>query len=136
MSFIKSIRRSLGINFDSDEEEKPTENIMHEEPARATKPETADDHGISECRPPCPADDNLPADMLTAVVELFNSTQPEFVSRCIDTDAQKQFLLERTEGFFIRRKLSEVCFPEIAFHIIAVKMAVKAILFPIFNQFE
>lgn len=33
--------------------------------------------------------------MLTAVVELFNSTQPEFVSRCIDTDAQKQFLLER-----------------------------------------
>ena len=95
MSFIKSIRRSLGINFDSDEEEKPTENIMHEEPARATKPETADDHGISECRPPCPADDNLPADMLTAVVELFNSTQPEFVSRCIDTDAQKQFLLER-----------------------------------------
>lgn len=95
MSFIKSIRRSLGINFDSDEEEEPTENIMHDEQARATKSEAADDQGISECRPPCPADDNLPADMLTAVVELFNSTQPEFVSRCIDTDAQKKFLLER-----------------------------------------
>lgn len=95
MSFIKSIRRSLGINFDSDEEEEPTETIMHDEQARATKPEVANDHGISECRPPCPTDDNLPADMLTAVVELFNSTQPEFVSRCIDTDAQKQFLLER-----------------------------------------
>lgn len=94
MSFIKSIRRSLGINFDSDEEEKPTETIMHDEHT-ATKPEVANDHGISECRPPCPTDDNLPADMLTAVVELFNSTQPEFVSRCIDTDAQKQFLLER-----------------------------------------
>lgn len=95
MSFIKSIRRSLGINFDSDEEEELPENIMPQEPGATVTAQPTEAQYIAGCRPECPADDTLPADILTAVVDLFNSTQPEFVSRCLDTDAQKQYLLER-----------------------------------------
>lgn len=95
MSFIKSIRRSLGINFDSDEEEESPENIMPQEPGATVTAQPTEAQCIAGCRPECPADDTLPADILTAVVDLFNSTQPEFVSRCLDTDAQKQYLLER-----------------------------------------
>ncbi len=92
MSIIKKIRRSLGINADDDDDIADITQDEELSAASADRPGEAEAAG--ECNPPCPADDSLPADMLTAVVELFNSTQPEFVSRCLDTDAQKQYLLE------------------------------------------
>lgn len=94
MSIIRTIRRSLGINFDSDEEEELTDLVRAEElPAQPASEPTPSDTK-AECTPECPDDDTLPADMLSAVVELFNSTQPEFVSKCLDTDAQKEYLLQ------------------------------------------
>lgn len=92
MSIIKKIRRSLGINADDDDDIADITQDEELSAASADRPGEAEAAG--ECNPTCPADDSLPADMLTAVVELFNSTQPEFVSRCLDTDAQKQYLLE------------------------------------------
>lgn len=92
MSIIKKIRRSLGINADDDDD--IADFTQDEELSAASSDQPGETEVVGECNPPCPADDSLPADMLTAVVELFNSTQPEFVSRCLDTDAQKQYLLE------------------------------------------
>lgn len=92
MSIIKKIRRSLGINADDDDD--IADFTQDEELSAASSDQPGETEAAGECNPPCPADDSLPADMLTAVVELFNSTQPEFVSRCLDSDAQKQYLLE------------------------------------------
>lgn len=85
MSIISSFKRAFGIDTDdlepdSDYPEVESENVQ------------ADVGPQQEIE--LPADDRLPADMLDAVVRLFNSTQPDFVRNCLDTDAQKNYLFE------------------------------------------
>lgn len=42
---------------------------------------------------PTVADPNLPGDLFDALIEQFNAAQPDFISKCLSTDAQRAYLL-------------------------------------------
>lgn len=102
MSFISSLRKAFGI---APEEYDPDMEILDD-----VTPGDGADHarrgvtGAGETTQiPLPADDALPADILSAVVEVFNRQQPEFVQKCIDTDAQKRYLLQAIDADLRKR---------------------------------
>ncbi len=93
MSLFSTFKRALGFgaeDFESD--------IETDDPVEASEPQSEPHHAAPDTMPAPPADDPLPADILEGVVELFNSIQPEFVKQCIDTEAQKRFLLESIDS--------------------------------------
>lgn len=91
MSLFSTLKRALGFgadDYDSDFEQSES----------VDNPQSESHSAIDDMVPAPPADDPLPADILEGVVELFNSIQPEFVKQCIDTEAQKRFLLESIDS--------------------------------------
>ncbi len=91
MSFITSVRRAFGIGADATDFEEFSDAEV--ETSAPEAPQPAVPAPVAK-----PADDSLPADILTAVVELFNTQQPEFVRNCLNTDAQKQYLLNAIDA--------------------------------------
>lgn len=52
-------------------------------------------------------DPMLPGCIFDAVIRLFNRTMPEFVTRCLDTDSQRQYLYHAIESD-VRRQIERV----------------------------
>lgn len=44
--------------------------------------------------PPVPVDEALPGDLFDALIEQFNAAQPDFISRCLNTEAQREYLFK------------------------------------------
>ena len=101
MTFITKIKRAFG--FDGEHEEE----LYPDAPETYTSPrvEDADDIIEGERRHPSqpgrrnvtvPAavhdDESLAADIFDAVVELFNSQQPDFVSKCLNRPSQREYI--------------------------------------------
>lgn len=54
-----------------------------------------------------PDDPTLPGCIFDSVIRLFNRTMPEFVTRCIDTDSQRQYLYHAIESD-VRRQIERI----------------------------
>lgn len=102
MSFWNGVKRAFGFEPEYDEED------LTEDYAPAT-PQSADIQPApvpvvppaltavtpSETTPggTSDSDPTLPADLFDAVLEVFNSAQPDFIRRCLSTQAQREYLL-------------------------------------------
>lgn len=93
MSLFSTLKRAFGFGAEDYDSEIETQEIADSPESMAV---TA--YGTADAIPAPPADDPLPADILEGVVNLFNSIQPEFVKQCIDTEAQKRYLLESIDS--------------------------------------
>ncbi|MDE5805765.1 MAG: hypothetical protein K2H58_05830, partial [Paramuribaculum sp.] len=49
----------------------------------------------------------LPGEIFDSIINLFNSTQPDFVARCLDIESQRKYLLENIDSA-IRNRLTEI----------------------------
>ena len=101
MSFIHSLKRAFGLSEDYDTEEDTSADYI----AEATESVPEDPQPV---RQPVKQIDStaLSADIFESVVTLFNESQPEFVRKCIDTDAQKAYILESIDSA-VRKRLDE-----------------------------
>ncbi len=72
-------------------------------PAHQRGPEPATVQG---CCTALTASAPLSAQLLDAVITLFNDIQPDFVKQCLDTEAQRQYLLERLDAS-LKERLQE-----------------------------
>lgn len=103
MSFINGLKRAFGFGgSDEDEEEENNEEytaapptyavpvpkpaVHHSEPPRQGSEETPADS--------TEPDNALAGDLFDAILAVFNDAQPDFVRKCLSTDAQKQYLLD------------------------------------------
>lgn len=122
MSFTTKLRRAFGFRTEADEEEfdtsLPTYAAGDRDDDRTPSPSTvvnpfvhtlADEASptgsVAEREDPVgtDADPSLAGDLFDALIELFNSTMPDFVSRCISTDAQRRYLLDSLSDSLRRR---------------------------------
>lgn len=92
------MKKALGFSNDLDEEDmleltddSPTGfDEMPSEPQAAKIQQTPAAQETEE-------DNTLPGDIFDAVVQLFNSTQPDFVASCLNTDKQKQYIYDNID---------------------------------------
>ena len=106
------LRRAFGFSPDSEEEEEdydPTVPTYAAGDSRQAQPsrETAVAASADNASMPAVAAatavetaDNaaLPAALFDAVIEVFNSAQPDFIKKCLDTEAQRKFLIESIDS--------------------------------------
>ena len=92
MSFLNSMKKALGFSNDLDEED--ILELTDESPSGYSELPAEPQPAQPQSRPVSGpvSDDTLPGDIFDAVVQLFNSVQPEFVASCLDTEKQKQFI--------------------------------------------
>lgn len=92
MSFLNSMKKALGFSNDLDEED--ILELTDESPSGCSELPAEPQPAQPQSRPVSGpvSDDTLPGDIFDAVVQLFNSVQPEFVASCLDTEKQKQFI--------------------------------------------
>lgn len=122
MSILSSLKKALGFPDEYDEENDAYNTVEETSPSSVVQSVEATD--TSENRADALSsegtsmtltsaeniqsiitDCELPGEVLDAVIEQFNKTQPEFVRQCIDIKAQRAYLLERmTES--LRNKLN------------------------------
>ena len=90
MSLLYSLKRAFNIGEDTDDDDEAAIS-----PADATAPQIpeADSAPVTPLPEEPEAAEALAASMLDAVVKLFNTTQPEFVRACLNTDEQCRYLL-------------------------------------------
>lgn len=93
MSFFNSFRRAFGIGDEYEDDYQDLDSEEQEEVA----PEPSQPNGQIPTSNVSDGDrtyidQDLAADLLDSVVALFNSTQPDFVKSCINTDEQKKQL--------------------------------------------
>lgn len=102
MSFIHSLKRAFGLgeNFEAEDID------ADDSPEVATAAEPATPYVEAKLTPP--GDSSLSADIFECVVQLFNTTQPEFVKTCLDTEAQKAFILGQLDSALKQRLEKEV----------------------------
>ena len=116
MSFWKGVKSAFG--FSGSESEEDVEEYDSSLPTYAAQPTPADQETVGnqpdtpshEQSTPDPdttikpvdtagneptethADDSLPGDIFDALIEQFNSFQPEFVKECLSTEAQRTYI--------------------------------------------
>lgn len=113
MSILSSFKKALGFpdEFDDDDDLDSIENesaVPVQKVTGNSAPDIrnhAEEKTIKDSEIPEPADSTLPGEVFDAVIELFNATQPEFVSRCLSIEKQRDYLLERI-GESLRNKLA------------------------------
>lgn len=95
MSILNSFKRAFGFS----DEDSLTDEKEFEDNNTSTTPlvENEPMQQLNTVSLPLQDPDNkdLIADIFDCIVQLFNSTQPEFVKQCLDTDAQKSFILNQ-----------------------------------------
>lgn len=101
MSIFSHIKRAFGLgdNYESEEqdfEEKEDVSYSFEETSQPL-PEI-----------PSNQDESLSGDIFEGVITLFNQIQPEFVRQCMDTEAQKTYILENIQSSLKERLENEV----------------------------
>ncbi|MCM1163821.1 MAG: hypothetical protein NC339_06205 [Muribaculaceae bacterium] len=116
MSLWTGVKQVFGFSPDEEDDEEyldanipkavpevqPTPVATH----AATENETGDTASSHETAEAC-GDPTLPADLFDAVLEVFNSAQPDFIRRCISTEAQREYLLNSLSER-LRSRLSRV----------------------------
>lgn len=118
MSIFSSFKKALGFpdEFDDDLEDDidlPEKIRLHKETAaerpavRTSAPEKAEEPSatVTDVEP---LDNNLPGEVFDAVIRLFNETQPQFVRDCLDSQAQREYLLSRIDESLRERLRREV----------------------------
>ncbi|MCH5326361.1 MAG: hypothetical protein J1E29_04055 [Duncaniella sp.] len=101
MSFFNGIKRVFGFEPDYDDEELSEDYVsdgfraaeLPSAPHPVMPPALPVSQKDADKSVPS-ADSSLPADLFDAVLEVFNSAQPDFVRRCLSTDAQRQYLID------------------------------------------
>lgn len=105
MSLFNHIKRAfgLGANYDSDDSdfEDATESAPDSRAVAPQMPAVVEpiEHNTDKA---------LSADIFDGVIKLFNNTQPEFVRECMDTDAQKEYILRNIDSSLQERLEKEV----------------------------
>ncbi|MDE6582178.1 MAG: hypothetical protein K2K47_06615 [Duncaniella sp.] len=102
MSFWNGIKQAFGFSpgeeEDADEYDSsvPTYAVERheEETAPASHPDVADSAPAGTHADVSENTDDLPGDIFDAVIELFNSTMPEFVSQSLNTEAQRKYIYD------------------------------------------
>ncbi len=111
MSMMTLLRRAFGFSPDSEEEEEDYDPTVptyaagehrasqpsHEQHATApaeTKPALAQDTVAEKTS----GTESLPADLFDAVIAVFNEAQPDFVKKCLDTEAQRKYLIDSIDS--------------------------------------
>ncbi|MDE6280147.1 MAG: hypothetical protein K2M05_09270, partial [Paramuribaculum sp.] len=101
MSLAGYIKRILGMS--PDEEEFFADDKSDEIPVTDTSETQHNGHAEADpVNQPAPASDGteqsdlrfLTGDLLNEVIGMFNAIQPEFVSKCLDTEKQRDMLVE------------------------------------------
>lgn len=111
MSMMTLLRRAFGFSPDSEEEEEdydPTVPTYAAGEHRASRPPheqhaTAPAEIKSAPAPDTAAEktsgtESLPADLFDAVIAVFNDAQPDFVKKCLDTEAQRKYLIDSIDS--------------------------------------
>lgn len=111
MSMMTLLRRAFGFSPDSEEEEEdydPTVPTYAAGEHRASRPPheqhaTAPTEIKSAPVPNTAAEktsgtESLPADLFDAVIAVFNEAQPDFVKKCLDTEAQRKYLIDSIDS--------------------------------------
>lgn len=99
MSLIHSLKRAFGLSEDYDTEEEiigGDDSEVIQAPASEPLPQKQPVKQIDSTA--------LSADIFESVVALFNESQPEFIKKCLDTDAQKAFILSNIDSA-VRQRL-------------------------------
>lgn len=93
MSFWNGLKNAFG--FSSTEEEDYEEYDSSVPTYAVERPENTPDNSVQSVTEDAatPAED-LPGDIFDAVIELFNSTMPEFVSTALNTQAQRKYIYD------------------------------------------
>ncbi len=105
MAFFRSIKKIFGFSPDDDiEEDMVIEARTSSEVERASAESTSEAPSAPALSQP---DINtLSGNIFTAIIKLFNDFQPDFVKQCLDTDAQKQYLMNAIDSS-LRQQLEE-----------------------------
>lgn len=117
MSILSSFKKALGFpdEFDDDlEDDIDLTQPIHK--YNATTPEKAPvETTVTENNPEPSAeaeieitDDELPGEVLDAVIKLFNELQPQFVRECLNVQTQREFILSRIDESLRERLRREV----------------------------
>ena len=105
------LRRAFGFSPDSEEEEEdydPTVPTYAAGEHRASQP-SQEQHATApaEAKPASLPDvaaekpsvtESLPNDLFDAVIAVFNEAQPDFVKKCLDTEAQRKYLIDSIDS--------------------------------------
>lgn len=111
MSMMTLLRRAFGFSPDSEEEEEDYDPTVptyaagehrasqpsHEQHATApaeTKPASVPDVAAEKTS----VTESLPNDLFDAVIAVFNEAQPDFVKKCLDTEAQRKYLIDSIDS--------------------------------------
>lgn len=111
MSMMTLLRRAFGFSPDSEEEEEdydPTVPTYAAGEHRASQP-SQEQHATApaEAKPASLPDvaaekpsvtESLPNDLFDAVIAVFNEAQPDFVKKCLDTEAQRKYLIDSIDS--------------------------------------
>ncbi|MDE5836179.1 MAG: hypothetical protein K2H50_04130, partial [Paramuribaculum sp.] len=101
MSLINHIKRAFGLDIGFEADDSDFEQQNSKEPVSDT--------GVTaNAGEQLPQDENLGADIFDGVIELFNKTQPEFVRECLETNAQKEYILRNIDSKLRSRLEKEV----------------------------
>lgn len=113
MSLLSSFKKALGFPDEYDEELDAMESDTDITGTAAVSSEPAPKQEISidtatavPEHPDTEAIAALPGKIFDAVIELFNATQPEFVKQCLDTDAQRKYIIENIDKS-VRQRFDE-----------------------------
>ena len=118
MSIISSFKKALGFpnEFDDDDldalEFDDDNNISipkrNEKSIKPQQPINTAPIAVTPIADPIkpiqPINAELPGEVFDAIIELFNATQPEFVSQCLSVEKQRAYILERIDNS-LREKL-------------------------------
>ncbi len=102
MSLISSFKKAFGFSADF-EEDDDTDFVSD----TASPPALPDKESSENTESGTGCDDSLPGDLFDALIELFNNIQPDFVRKCINTEQQRQYILESLNSG-IKRRLESV----------------------------
>lgn len=98
------MKKALGFSNELDEDEilELTDDATSEygeaaDPAQP-QPKESSNNATQQA-----VDENLPGDIFDAVIQLFNSIQPEFISSCINTEEQKRFIYNNIDQSLKKR---------------------------------
>ena len=105
------LRRAFGFSPDSEEEEEdydPTVPTYAAGEHRASRP-SHEQHAMAPAEiksAPVPdiaaektsGTESLPSDLFDAVIAVFNEAQPDFVKKCLDTEAQRKYLIDSIDS--------------------------------------
>lgn len=101
MSIFNHIKKAFGLGDSYESEEQDFEE---KEEVSYTTEETL--QSLPEIK--VNQDESLSGDIFEGVITLFNQIQPEFVRQCMDTEAQKTYILENIQSSLKERLENEV----------------------------